>query len=108
MGALFLHLKPDEYLKKLYKTKKLVEKTSFSLQADRPYRTVFFCFRIGRLRLQEAGTGVKIMHKKQRKTKHKSQRQVIRRYACFHLSFMSSFPCLQCPTPSETCRFFFH
>ncbi|AYK72202.1 hypothetical protein D9C09_22050 [Bacillus subtilis subsp. subtilis] len=33
MGALFLHLKPDEYLKKLYKTKKLVEKTSFSLQA---------------------------------------------------------------------------
>ncbi|AYK58092.1 hypothetical protein D9C10_13450 [Bacillus subtilis subsp. subtilis] len=35
MGALFLHLKPDEYLKKLYKTKKLVEKTSFSLQADR-------------------------------------------------------------------------
>ncbi|MEC0338212.1 hypothetical protein, partial [Bacillus subtilis] len=35
VGALFLHLKPDEYLKKLYKTKKLVEKTSFSLQADR-------------------------------------------------------------------------
>ncbi|API42569.1 MULTISPECIES: hypothetical protein [Bacillus] len=35
MGALFLHLKPDEYLKKLYKTKKLVEKTSFSLQAER-------------------------------------------------------------------------
>ncbi|KIN42494.1 hypothetical protein B4071_1284 [Bacillus subtilis] len=34
MGALFLHLKPDEYLKKQYKTKKLVEKTSFSLQAD--------------------------------------------------------------------------
>ncbi|BEH07608.1 hypothetical protein BSNN_36410 [Bacillus subtilis subsp. natto] len=34
MGALFLHLKPDEYLKKLYKTKKLVEKTSFSLQAE--------------------------------------------------------------------------
>ncbi|CAI6323648.1 hypothetical protein NRS6120_20610 [Bacillus subtilis] len=33
MGALFLHLKPDEYLKKQYKTKKLVEKTSFSLQA---------------------------------------------------------------------------
>ncbi|MEC0377582.1 hypothetical protein P8780_20900, partial [Bacillus subtilis] len=32
--ALFLHLKPDEYLKKLYKTKKLVEKTSFSLQAE--------------------------------------------------------------------------
>ncbi|MGW7625903.1 hypothetical protein, partial [Bacillus subtilis] len=25
---------PDEYLKKLYKTKKLVEKTSFSLQAE--------------------------------------------------------------------------
>ncbi len=36
MGALFLHLKPDEYLKKLYKTKKLVEKTSFSLQAEKP------------------------------------------------------------------------
>ncbi|ARW29708.1 hypothetical protein CJZ71_12595 [Bacillus subtilis] len=36
MGALFLHLKPDEYLKKLYKTKKLVEKTSFSLQAETP------------------------------------------------------------------------
>ncbi|XLG12098.1 Hypothetical protein ACI5QM_03615 [Bacillus subtilis] len=35
MGALFLHLKPDEYLKKLYKTKKLVEKTSFSLQAEK-------------------------------------------------------------------------
>ncbi|MEC0513064.1 hypothetical protein, partial [Bacillus subtilis] len=34
VGALFLHLKPDEYLKKLYKTKKLVEKTSFSLQAE--------------------------------------------------------------------------
>ncbi|MGO4238657.1 hypothetical protein AB4Y69_00010 [Bacillus sp. YAF8] len=34
MGALFLHLKPDEYLKKLYKTKKLVEKTSFPLQAE--------------------------------------------------------------------------
>ncbi|ADP30969.1 hypothetical protein BATR1942_00045 [Bacillus atrophaeus 1942] len=29
MGALFLHLKPDEYLKKLYKTKKLVEKHRF-------------------------------------------------------------------------------
>ncbi|CAI6249938.1 hypothetical protein NRS6120_06585 [Bacillus subtilis] len=43
MGALFLHLKPDEYLKKLYKTKKLVEKTSFSLQADRSLqRAVFF------------------------------------------------------------------
>ncbi|POD82819.1 hypothetical protein S101384_04324 [Bacillus subtilis subsp. subtilis] len=37
MGALFLHLKPDEYLKKLYKTKKLVEKTSFSLQAENPH-----------------------------------------------------------------------
>ncbi|ARW30154.1 hypothetical protein S101441_00577 [Bacillus subtilis subsp. subtilis] len=37
MGALFLHLKPDEYLKKLYKTKKLVEKTSFSLQAEANY-----------------------------------------------------------------------
>ncbi|KIU10867.1 hypothetical protein SC09_Contig25orf00730 [Bacillus subtilis] len=36
MGALFLHLKPGEYLKKQYKTKKLVEKTSFSLQAESP------------------------------------------------------------------------
>ncbi|ASV00121.1 hypothetical protein CJZ70_18500 [Bacillus subtilis] len=34
MGALFLNLKPGEYLKKQYKTKKLVEKTSFSLQAE--------------------------------------------------------------------------
>ncbi|KIL30019.1 hypothetical protein B4071_0552 [Bacillus subtilis] len=34
MGALFLHLKLDEYLQKLYKTKKLVEKTLFSLQAE--------------------------------------------------------------------------
>ncbi|MEC0367997.1 hypothetical protein [Bacillus subtilis] len=42
MGALFLHLKPDEYLKKLYKTKKLVEKTSFSLQAERPESRFFF------------------------------------------------------------------
>ncbi|ARW30350.1 hypothetical protein S101441_00780 [Bacillus subtilis subsp. subtilis] len=42
MGALFLHLKPDEYLKKLYKTKKLVEKTSFSLQADRLILAGFF------------------------------------------------------------------
>ncbi|ASB72084.1 hypothetical protein S100333_04221 [Bacillus subtilis subsp. subtilis] len=41
MGALFLHLKPDEYLKKLYKTKKLVEKTSFSLQAERPWALFF-------------------------------------------------------------------
>ncbi|CAI6247798.1 hypothetical protein NRS6120_06190 [Bacillus subtilis] len=44
MGALFLHLKPDEYLKKLYKTKKLVEKTSFSLQAEHALRCVFFAF----------------------------------------------------------------
>ncbi|QAR78518.1 hypothetical protein EQH95_04895 [Bacillus subtilis] len=45
MGALFLHLKPDEYLKKLYKTKKLVEKTSFSLQADSVLLDgVFFAF----------------------------------------------------------------
>ncbi|ARW32928.1 hypothetical protein S101441_03408 [Bacillus subtilis subsp. subtilis] len=42
MGALFLHLKPDEYLKKLYKTKKLVEKTSFSLQAEGPVQALFF------------------------------------------------------------------
>ncbi|AYK58540.1 hypothetical protein D9C10_16015 [Bacillus subtilis subsp. subtilis] len=42
MGALFLHLKPDEYLKKLYKTKKLVEKTSFSLQAERLESSLFF------------------------------------------------------------------
>ncbi|BEH07867.1 hypothetical protein BSNN_39000 [Bacillus subtilis subsp. natto] len=41
MGALFLHLKPDEYLKKLYKTKKLVEKTSFSLQAEAPVKGAF-------------------------------------------------------------------
>ncbi|ARW30589.1 hypothetical protein CJZ71_17280 [Bacillus subtilis] len=41
MGALFLHLKPDEYLKKLYKTKKLVEKTSFSLQAEKEPRLLF-------------------------------------------------------------------
>ncbi|XLG08806.1 Hypothetical protein ACI5QM_00253 [Bacillus subtilis] len=34
MGALFLHLKPGEYLKKQYKTKKLVEKTSFSRQPE--------------------------------------------------------------------------
>ncbi|AYK68773.1 hypothetical protein D9C09_02525 [Bacillus subtilis subsp. subtilis] len=46
MGALFLHLKPDEYLKKLYKTKKLVEKTSFSLQADscQIYLTAVFVY----------------------------------------------------------------
>ncbi len=42
MGALFLHLKPDEYLKKLYKTKKLVEKTSFSLQAEAKHDLAFF------------------------------------------------------------------
>ncbi|AYK57378.1 hypothetical protein D9C10_09445 [Bacillus subtilis subsp. subtilis] len=42
MGALFLHLKPDEYLKKLYKTKKLVEKTSFSLQAEADERSSAF------------------------------------------------------------------
>lgn len=41
MGDLFLHLKPDEYLKKLYKTKKLVEKTSFSLQAE---GTIWYLF----------------------------------------------------------------
>ncbi len=45
MGALFLHLKPDEYLKKLYKTKKLVEKTSFSLQADPPLQGGFYLYR---------------------------------------------------------------
>ncbi|CAI6243948.1 hypothetical protein U7118_17405 [Bacillus subtilis] len=47
MGALFLHLKPDEYLKKLYKTKKLVEKTSFSLQAE-PHKLCgfFHLFRV--------------------------------------------------------------
>nr|CAF1747537.1 hypothetical protein NRS6120_00693 [Bacillus subtilis] len=42
MGALFLHLKPDEYLKKLYKTKKLVEKTLFSLQAELPLGSFFY------------------------------------------------------------------
>ncbi|WP_309440965.1 hypothetical protein [Bacillus tequilensis] len=31
---LFLHLKSDEYVKKQHKTKKLVEKTPFSLQAE--------------------------------------------------------------------------
>ncbi|XLG11537.1 Hypothetical protein ACI5QM_03050 [Bacillus subtilis] len=41
MGALFLHLKPGEYLKKQYKTKKLVEKTSFSLQAEPLYKRLF-------------------------------------------------------------------
>ncbi|AYK68391.1 hypothetical protein D9C09_00420 [Bacillus subtilis subsp. subtilis] len=46
MGALFLHLKPDEYLKKLYKTKKLVEKTSFSLQAERPWQRQGLLFNI--------------------------------------------------------------
>ncbi|ARW33415.1 hypothetical protein S101441_03896 [Bacillus subtilis subsp. subtilis] len=44
MGALFLHLKPDEYLKKLYKTKKLVEKTSFSLQAEASCKGSFFIY----------------------------------------------------------------
>ncbi|KIU13466.1 hypothetical protein SC09_Contig17orf00730 [Bacillus subtilis] len=44
MGALFLHLKPGEYLKKQYKTKKLVEKTSFSLQAELQNVWSFFCF----------------------------------------------------------------
>ncbi|AYK67181.1 hypothetical protein D9C11_18320 [Bacillus subtilis subsp. subtilis] len=43
MGALFLHLKPDEYLKKLYKTKKLVEKTSFSLQAEKSLYSALLC-----------------------------------------------------------------
>ncbi|MEC0336896.1 hypothetical protein, partial [Bacillus subtilis] len=38
----FLHLKPDEYLKKLYKTKKLVEKTSFSLQAELAEKSASF------------------------------------------------------------------
>ncbi|MGW7736991.1 hypothetical protein [Bacillus subtilis] len=46
MGALFLHLKPDEYLKKLYKTKKLVEKTSFSLQAE----VILFCEHFANIR----------------------------------------------------------
>ncbi|KIU06054.1 hypothetical protein SC09_contig4orf01041 [Bacillus subtilis] len=43
MGALFLHLKPGEYLKKQYKTKKLVEKTSFSLQAEDRQMSILFC-----------------------------------------------------------------
>ncbi len=42
MGALFLHLKLDEYLQKLYKTKKLVEKTLFSLQAEAPKGAFFY------------------------------------------------------------------
>nr|WGD57907.1 hypothetical protein P5626_20560 [Bacillus subtilis]WGD82061.1 hypothetical protein P5659_06305 [Bacillus subtilis]WGD84078.1 hypothetical protein P5664_02295 [Bacillus subtilis]WGD94728.1 hypothetical protein P5642_17380 [Bacillus subtilis]WGE03449.1 hypothetical protein P5651_04905 [Bacillus subtilis] len=44
MGALFLHLKPYEYLKKQYKTKKLVEKTSFSLQAEDSPKRLSFLF----------------------------------------------------------------
>ncbi|MED3604011.1 hypothetical protein P4472_19785 [Bacillus subtilis] len=52
MGALFLHLKPDEYLKKQYKTKKLVEKTSFSLQAER-HPVSFF---IGKIMLLDLET----------------------------------------------------
>ncbi|WRK87535.1 hypothetical protein U7118_21060 [Bacillus subtilis] len=52
MGALFLHLKPDEYLKKLYKTKKLVEKTSFSLQAENlPSGRFFFDFHTSTVQL---------------------------------------------------------
>nr|WGD58586.1 hypothetical protein P5626_05985 [Bacillus subtilis]WGD81350.1 hypothetical protein P5659_20805 [Bacillus subtilis]WGD83388.1 hypothetical protein P5664_16850 [Bacillus subtilis]WGD96287.1 hypothetical protein P5642_10200 [Bacillus subtilis] len=49
MGALFLHLKPYEYLKKQYKTKKLVEKTSFSLQAENlfPRKQVLFLYEAG-------------------------------------------------------------
>ncbi|WEZ01190.1 hypothetical protein P5634_04610 [Bacillus subtilis] len=46
MGALFLHLKPGEYLKKQYKTKKLVEKTSFSLQAEGRPRLPFSFYHI--------------------------------------------------------------
>ncbi|API41387.1 hypothetical protein P9F84_20400 [Bacillus subtilis] len=42
MGALFLNLKPGEYLKKQYKTKKLVEKTSFSLQAEGSFLNPLF------------------------------------------------------------------
>ncbi|AYK66516.1 hypothetical protein D9C11_14355 [Bacillus subtilis subsp. subtilis] len=45
MGALFLNLKPGEYLKKQYKTKKLVEKTSFSLQAENS-NEFFFCINL--------------------------------------------------------------
>ncbi|MHA6681051.1 hypothetical protein [Bacillus subtilis] len=52
MGALFLHLKPDEYLKKLYKTKKLVEKTSFSLQAEKPLQASFSVSTNPRIRCQ--------------------------------------------------------
>ncbi|MGG3722043.1 hypothetical protein LXE94_17300 [Bacillus subtilis] len=59
MGALFLHLKPDEYLKKLYKTKKLVEKTRFLYKLTHPcfgcvflyvsskwYRLISACFQL--------------------------------------------------------------
>ncbi|CAI6248953.1 hypothetical protein NRS6120_06400 [Bacillus subtilis] len=49
MGALFLHLKPDEYLKKLYKTKKLVEKTSFSLQAEKAPQAFYFFMKLHKL-----------------------------------------------------------
>ena len=54
MGALFLHLKPGEYLKKQYKTKKLVEKTSFSLQADKQASCLFILLFVGRLGLHIA------------------------------------------------------
>ncbi|MBK4204424.1 hypothetical protein EGI09_10925 [Bacillus subtilis] len=56
MGALFLFLKSAEYLKKQHKTKKLVEKTSFSLQAENAFQMdAFFLFiakRVYRLKLR--------------------------------------------------------
>ncbi|AEK87396.1 hypothetical protein BAXH7_00248 [Bacillus amyloliquefaciens XH7] len=44
---LFLDLKSNEYGKKRHKTKKLVEKTSFSLQAEGRYPAFFALFRSG-------------------------------------------------------------
>ncbi|MFE4237833.1 hypothetical protein ACFRH5_18855, partial [Bacillus subtilis] len=50
----FLHLKPDEYLKKLYKTKKLVEKTSFSLQAEKPYWLLYLQYTLKFIQITSA------------------------------------------------------
>ncbi|PAY11824.1 hypothetical protein [Bacillus sp. 7705b] len=48
MGALFLFLKSAENPKKQHKTKKLVEKTSFSLQAE---HLIMRCFLHGNRQL---------------------------------------------------------
>ncbi|AUJ62745.1 hypothetical protein B6257_11310 [Bacillus velezensis] len=44
LDVLFLHLKSNEYVKKQHKTKKLAEKTSFSLQAEGRYPAFFTLF----------------------------------------------------------------